>query len=66
MTEYELASLFNETQADIVSGVSLYVSMLFGFIVASYLAAHHLNRAMMDKYRPLMREHYVKEKPVFG
>jgi hypothetical protein len=47
MTEYELATLFNETQADIVSGVSLYVSMLFGFIVASYLAAHHLNRAMM-------------------
>jgi aminobenzoyl-glutamate utilization protein B len=24
-----------------------------------------LNRAMMDKYRPLMAKHYVKEKPVF-
>ena len=47
MTEYELASLFSQTQADIVSGLSLYVSLLFGFIVASYLAAHHLNRAML-------------------
>ncbi len=24
-----------------------------------------LNRAMMEAFRPLMREHYVKEKPVF-
>jgi aminobenzoyl-glutamate utilization protein B len=24
-----------------------------------------LNRAMMDKYRPLMAKHYLKEKPVF-
>jgi aminobenzoyl-glutamate utilization protein B len=24
-----------------------------------------LNRAMMEKYRPLMRQHYLKEKPVF-
>ena len=24
-----------------------------------------LNRAMMEKFRPPMREHYVKEKPVF-
>jgi aminobenzoyl-glutamate utilization protein B len=25
-----------------------------------------LNRAMMEKYRPLMKEHYIKEKPRFG
>jgi aminobenzoyl-glutamate utilization protein B len=25
-----------------------------------------LNRAMMEKYRPLMAKHYLKEKPVFG
>jgi aminobenzoyl-glutamate utilization protein B len=24
-----------------------------------------LNRAMMEKYRPLMAKHYLKEKPVF-
>jgi aminobenzoyl-glutamate utilization protein B len=24
-----------------------------------------LNRALMDKYRPLMAAHYLKEKPVF-
>ena len=24
-----------------------------------------LNRAMMERYRPLMRKHYLKEKPVF-
>ena len=25
-----------------------------------------LNRAMMEKYRPLMAKHYLKEKPVFA
>jgi aminobenzoyl-glutamate utilization protein B len=25
-----------------------------------------LNRAMMEKFRPAMREHYVKERPNFG
>ena len=25
-----------------------------------------LNRAMMEKYRPRMAQHYLKEKPVFG
>jgi aminobenzoyl-glutamate utilization protein B len=25
-----------------------------------------LNRAMMEKFRPAMREHYVKEKPSFS
>ena len=35
------------------------------------LLPHHqkppvdLNRAMMEKYRPLMAKHYLKEKPVF-
>ena len=26
----------------------------------------NLNRDLMERYRPAMREHYLKEKPVFG
>jgi hypothetical protein len=28
--------------------------------------ARALDRAMMDKYRPLMTKHYLKQKPIFS
>ena len=47
MSEFELAYLFNEMQMAIVTQLALYVSVMSGFLIMSFLAAHRLSRAMM-------------------
>ncbi|MFI4934792.1 MAG: hypothetical protein ACHP7N_09265 [Caulobacterales bacterium] len=47
MTEFELAYLFNDMQMAIIAQLSLYVTVMSGFLVMSFLAAHRLSKVMM-------------------
>ena len=47
MTEYEIAELFNDMQTAIIAQLSLYVSVMSGFLVMSFLVAHRLSRPML-------------------
>ena len=47
MTEYEMAYLFTEMQMTIIAQLSLYVSVMSGFLIMSFLAAHRLSRTML-------------------
>ena len=47
MTEFEMATLFNDMQLAIVAQLSLYASIISGFLIMSFLAAHRLSRAMV-------------------
>jgi hypothetical protein len=47
MSEYEMAYLFNDMQLAIIAQLSLYVSIMSGFLIMSFLAAHRLSRAML-------------------
>jgi hypothetical protein len=47
MTEFEMATLFNDMQTAIVAQLSLYASIMSGFLIMSFLAAHRLSRAMV-------------------
>ena len=46
MTDFELASLYNEVGMNITSNITAYVSILFAFLVGSYLAARQMSRSM--------------------
>jgi hypothetical protein len=47
VSEFELAYLFNEMQMAVVTQLALYVSVMSGFLIMSFLAAHRLSRALM-------------------
>jgi hypothetical protein len=47
MSEYEMAYLFNDMQLAIIAQLSLYVSIMSGFLIMSFLAAHRLSRTML-------------------
>jgi len=47
MTEFEMAELFNDMQLAIIAHLSLYVSVMSGFLVMSFLVAHRLSRPML-------------------
>ena len=47
MTEFEMATLFNDMQLAIVAQLSLYASIMSGFLIMSFLAAHRLSRTMV-------------------
>jgi cellobiose-specific phosphotransferase system component IIC len=46
MTEFEMAYLYNDMLLGLGSAASYFFAMLTAFLVASYLAAHRLTRAM--------------------
>ena len=46
MTEFEMAYLFNDMHIALLAQMSLSVSALSGFLVASYVAAHRLTNTM--------------------
>jgi hypothetical protein len=47
VTEFEMATLFNDMQVAIVAQLSLYASIMSGFLIMSFLAAHRLSRGMV-------------------
>lgn len=47
MTDYELAYLFFEAVQTTNGTMSNFMTLVFGMVVASYLAAHRLDRIMM-------------------
>jgi hypothetical protein len=47
MTEIEMATLFNDMQTAIIAQLSLYVSIMSGFLLISFLAAARLTRPML-------------------
>jgi len=47
MTEFEMAELFNDMQMAVIAQLSLYVSVMSGFLVMSFLVAHRLSRLML-------------------
>jgi hypothetical protein len=47
MSEYEMAYLFNDMQLAVIAQLSLYVSIMSGFLIMSFLVAHRLSRAML-------------------
>ena len=47
MTEFEMATVFNDMQLALVAQLSLYASIMSGFLIMSFLAAHRLSRAMV-------------------
>ena len=47
MTEFELASLANETQNTSIGLLTTYFSLVSGFLVVAFLAAHRLTRTMV-------------------
>lgn len=47
MTEFEMAYLANDTQLAITANASMLFTMLAGFLVASYNAAHRLSPLMI-------------------
>jgi len=46
MTEYELASLFNELLTTLLSVMETFMAVLFAMLVAAYFAAPKLTRTM--------------------
>jgi len=47
MTEIGMASLFNDMQTAIIAQLSLYVSIMSGFLIVSFLVAPRLTRPMV-------------------
>ena len=47
MTEIGMASLFNDMQTAIIAQLALYVSIISGFLVVSFLVAPRLTRPMV-------------------
>lgn len=47
MTEMGMASLFNDMQTAIIAQLSLYVSVMSGFLIVSFLVAPRLTRPMV-------------------
>jgi hypothetical protein len=47
VTEFEMVTVFNDMQLAIVAQLSLYASIMSGFLIMSFLAAHRLSRAMV-------------------
>ncbi len=47
MTDYEIASLFAEYASILEQTFINYISVMFAFLVASYLVAHRLSNAMI-------------------
>lgn len=47
MTEFEMAELFNDMQTAVIAQLSLYVSVMSGFLAMSFLVAHRLSRLML-------------------
>lgn len=47
MTEYEQVSLFFAILEVANTSLTIYMTLLFGMVVASYMAAHRLDRVMM-------------------
>jgi hypothetical protein len=47
MTEIEMATLFNDMQTAIIAQLSLYVSIMSGFLLMSFLAADRLTKPML-------------------
>lgn len=47
MTEISMATLFNDMQTAIIAQLSLYVSIMSGFLIISFLVAPRLTRPMV-------------------
>jgi hypothetical protein len=46
MSEYEMASLLNDTGVAVLAQTQFYFAMLTAFLVVSYVVAHRLTRSM--------------------